>query len=68
MIGDDLGQLCLLGCVGLLMVPPGSAERSFFGRYFAGLLRGIPMADVDEGVTGVKGVNIVGVMKKKWEL
>jgi hypothetical protein len=50
------------------MVPPGSAERSFFGRYFAGLLRGTPMADVDEGVTGVKGVNTVEVMEKKWEL
>jgi hypothetical protein len=50
------------------MVPPGLAELSFFGCYFAGLLRGTPMADVDEGVTGVKGVNTVEVMKKKWEL
>jgi hypothetical protein len=47
------------------MVPPGSAERSFFGCYFTGLLRGIPMVDVDEGVTGVKGVNTMEVMKKK---
>ena len=52
----------------LLMVPPGSAKLSFFGCYFAGLLQGTPMADVDEGVTGVKGVNTVEVMKKKWEL
>jgi hypothetical protein len=58
----------LLGRGGLLMVPPGSAERSFFGRYFVGLLRGTPMADVDEGVTGVKGVNTVEVMEKKREL
>jgi hypothetical protein len=50
------------------MVPPGSTERSFFGSYFAGLLRGIPMVEVDEGVMGVKGVNTVEVMKKKWEL
>jgi hypothetical protein len=50
------------------MVPPGSAERSFFGRYFVGLLRGIPMADVDKGVTRVKGLNTMEVMKKKWEL
>jgi hypothetical protein len=50
------------------MVPPGSAERSLFGCYFAGLLRGTPMDDVDEGVTGVKGVNTVEVMEKKWEL
>ena len=50
------------------MVPPGSAERSFFGRYFTGLLRGTHMADVDEGVTRVKGVNTVEVMEKKWEL
>jgi hypothetical protein len=50
------------------MVPSGSAERSFFGCYFAGLLRGIPMADVDEGVMGVKGVNTVEVMEEKWEL
>ena len=50
------------------MVPLGSAKRSLLGRYFAGMLRGIPMADVDEGVMGVKGMNIVGVMKKKWEL
>ena len=49
------------------MVPHGSAERSFFGRHFAGLLRGIPMADVDEGVTVIKGVNIVEVMEEKWE-
>ena len=50
------------------MVPPGSAERSLYGRYFAGLLRWTPMADVDEGVTGVKGVNTVEVMEKKREL
>ena len=50
------------------MVPPGSTEQYFFGRYFAGLLRVTPMEDVDEGVTGVKGVNTVEVMKKKWEL
>ena len=50
------------------MVPPGSAERSLFGCCFAGLLRGTPMDDVDEGVTGVKGVNTVEVTKKKWEL
>jgi hypothetical protein len=50
------------------MVPPRSAKRYFFGCYFVGLLQGIPMEDVDEGVTGVKGVNIVEVMKKKWEL
>jgi hypothetical protein len=50
------------------MVPPGSVEWSFFGFYFVGLLRWTPMADVDEGVMGVKGVNIVEVMEKKWEL
>ena len=50
------------------MVPPGSIERSFFGCYFTGLLRATPMADVDEGVTGVKGVNTVEVMEKKQEL
>ena len=50
------------------MVPPGSAERSFFGRSFTGLLRGTPMADVDEGVMGVKGMNTVEVMEKKREL
>ena len=50
------------------MVPPGSTEQSFFGHYFAGLLRGIPMVDVEEGVMGVKGVNTVEVMEKKREL
>ena len=50
------------------MVPPRSAERSFFGCYFARLLRGTPMDYVDKGVTGVKGVNTVEVMEKKWEL
>jgi hypothetical protein len=45
------------------MVPPGSAERSFFGCCFAGLLRGTPMADVDEG----KGANTVEAMANKWE-
>ena len=50
------------------MVPPGSVERSFFGHYLVGLLRGTPMADVDEGVTGVKCVNTVEVMEKKQEL
>ena len=50
------------------MVPPGSAELSLFGHYFAVLLRGIPMENVGKGVMGVKGMNIVEVMKKKWEL
>ena len=50
------------------MVPPRSVERSFFGHYFTGLLRGTPMDDVDEGVTGIKGLKTVEVMDKKREL